>query len=220
MKLIKIILISICIVCSSFKEREKPIGCLKVDIMILADQSASVSGKEQFIHDAVYTFIDKFELSEEGIRIGLITFRNNAKLESHLSYYKDSLKIANNAINLKSAQGSTNLSDALILATQEFIDNGRQGVIKMIILITDGEPDNEEEATQYANLFKSMPGTMIWGIFVKFEYNLKNIGSMYKLNFIYTDGSDYLKSISSPNCFIDTDYNNLVEQVKKLDICL
>jgi uncharacterized protein YegL len=219
---IKLIFISIFALCISFNENEVPVGCLKLDVMILADRSSSVGGKEQFIHDAVYTFIDKFELSEDGIKIGLITFGDLARLESHLSYYKDSLKMATNIISPYSANGSTNLSEALIMATQELVINGRQGVMKIVILITDGEPSNKDTAAEHATFLKSMPGTLIWGIFVK-KMEI-DITSPYMPNFvspyIANYGADYLKSISSPNCFIESDYNNLVEQVKKLDICL
>ena len=218
---IKIIIITIFILCTSFKGNEVPVGCLKLDIIILADQSTSVSGKEQFIHDAVYAFIDKFELAEEGIKVGLITFGNTARLESHLSPYSDSLKIASNVIRPYSANGSTNLSDALTMTMEEMVLNGRVEVMKMIILITDGEPDNRDEVIRYTNLLKTMPGTLIWGIFVKKTENVDySPYIMYAPNYTNNTGADYLKSISSPNCFIESDYNNLVEQVKKLDICL
>lgn len=218
--MIRLIFITIFILSTSFKEREVPIGCLKLDIMILADRSTSVSGKEQFIHDAVYTFIDKFELAEEGIKIGLITFANSARVESHLTSEKDTLKMKCSVISPHSAMGSTNLSHAFELTVEEMVVNGRQGVMKMIILITDGEPDNKAEAAGHASLLKSMPGTLIWGILVtKMEDNSSPF-IMYMPNYVSNYGAEYLKSISSPNCFIESDYNNLVNQVKKLDICL
>ena len=152
----------------------------------------------------------------------MITFADNAKLESYLSYDKDSLFKASNVIKPYSAYGSTNLTDAFLITIEEFVNDGRLGVMRMVILITDGEPSKKNEAAGYASLLKSMPGTLIWGIFVKkVEVDSTNWFNVFTQNYTTNnDGAEYLREISSPNCFIESDYNNLVEQVKKLDICL
>ena len=108
------------------------------------------------------------------------------------------------------------------MATNELLVNGRPGVMKMVIMITDGEPNNRDEAANHATLLKTMPGTLVWGIFVKKVEDDQSLSPyiMYVPNFVNNSGAEYLKSISSPNCFIESDYNNLVDQIKKLDICL
>lgn len=211
--------ILIFVLCSSLNKKENP-SCLQLDILILADLSASVYGQEIFIHDAVNSFVEKFELNENGIRIGLITFTGVATLETSLTSSKDSLQYAVNKITPHSAFGSTNLSAALILALNEFIINGRRDVMKMIILITDGEPDDKIDVEEKTILIKNMPKTMIWGIFVNGGNSSSLLWNMYYTMSNRPNGSEFLKKIVSPNCYVESNYDNLVNELKKLDICL
>src|SRR6185369_13881362 len=74
--------------------------CLKLDIMLIGDMSGSVQGNEQFVYNALSTFASRFELSEEGVKIGAITFDSSPKLISPLTANKQQL--LTNLISIKS----------------------------------------------------------------------------------------------------------------------
>ena len=65
-------------------------GCLHLDIVVLADFSTSIRGKEQFIQTAVNGFTKSFK-DEEDVRIGIITFDDRAKLFSPLTEHPPEL---------------------------------------------------------------------------------------------------------------------------------
>lgn len=225
----KIIAIIVIFLLSSFtmKEDRNDAGCLKADILLLADLSSSIAGYEEFIHDAAYTFIDKFELADNGIRIGFITFSSLAYLHYPLSSDKDSLKLATSILAPRMSGGSTNLSQAFEIATNELSTNGRPDALKMVLVITDGEPNDLDKTIDRATILKQTPGTMIWCIFVSkaalksdpdpSQYWFYGVPSSVSSR---VNGLENLKKIASPNCVIESDYNNLVDQIKKLDICL
>lgn len=225
----KIIAIIVIFLLSSFtmKEDRNDAGCLRADILLLADLSSSIAGYEEFIHDAAYTFIDKFELADNGIRIGFITFSSLAYLHYPLSSDKDSLKLATSILAPRMSGGSTNLSQAFEIATNELSTNGRPDALKMVLVITDGEPDDLDKTIDRATILKQTPGTMIWCIFVSkaalksdpdpSQYWFYGVPSSVSSR---VNGLENLKKIASPNCVIESDYNNLVDQIKKLDICL
>lgn len=199
-------LILILLICSSFKKYEelKIIGCVKLDIMLVADMSQSVSGYEKFIHDAFKSFVDRFELDDNGIRMGLIRFSSDAYLLTELTTDKKNLYSGLETIKPYTADGTTNLTHALYLANNEILENGRVLAGKIIVVITDGDPDDDESAYEAAQVIKSFPGTNICGIYISSPYSDK----------------DFLKLISSEFCYVESNYDNLVKEIQKLDVCL
>ncbi len=182
--------------------------CLKLDIVVVGDLSGSVYGHEPFIGDALQTFISRFDLSEETIKIGVIVFNHNTKVLTHLTSDKDILFQVSNRISNSLADGTTDMSGALMAASNEIEQNGRPGVMKIVILITDGMPDNEDDTKQTATNLKQIMGTSIFGVYMR-----NGPGK--------TGGGDvFLESISSENGYLESNYENLAEQLKKLDICL
>lgn len=196
-----IILILTLLLTSSFNTNDD--GCLQLDIMLVADISSSVNGSENFINEALTAFVTRFDLSEDGIKIGFIKFCSAPFLMNSLTTNKYSLFKSISTIKLESSYGTTNMSGALFLAADELMQYGRPSTKKIVIVISDGEPDRIDETREAALLLKAFGETSICGVFVA-----GNIGK------------DLMKEISSPYCYVESDYNNLVNELKKLDICL
>lgn len=190
---------------SSFSpERKFDGGCLEANIILVADLSGSVEGHEIFIVDALKSFVQRFELSDKGIRIGYIRFATYAVVENHLTGNKLALLNSINKIDTAMTGGFTDLTHALQLTELELSNNARKNVLKIVILISDGDPDEEDTALEHANYIKRMDNVLIYGVYVDSK-----------------DGDkDNMKLYSSRRCFIDTYYEELVFELQKLDICL
>jgi Mg-chelatase subunit ChlD len=189
---------------SSFviEDKKSKDGCVELDIILIADLSASVSGHEEFIHDALVEFVNRFELSENGIRIGLIRFANDASIESELT--SDRIKLLNAINSIGYPNGTTDLTDGLNTALNEFKNNGRPLVGKIAIVISDGDPDDEDSAYNSSILLKEFESTMICGIFI----NAKG------------GHSGFLELISSSTCYMESSYDDLATAIQKMDVCL
>lgn len=184
----------------------KPVenGCIKLDIILVGDISASVQGYETFVADAFDAFVNKFDLADDGIKIGVVTFETHVKVLSHLTTDKDTLKYAVNRIRREGTGTSTNLIDALRTCSKEILSNGRYGVRKIVIVVSDGDADNKDETLAVANDLKVLVGTNICTVLITSG----------------TPRPDFLKAISSESCYVETNYQNLITEINKLDICL
>ncbi|XP_019849170.1 PREDICTED: uncharacterized protein LOC100641243 [Amphimedon queenslandica] len=122
------------------------------DLAILIDESTSISPddfnlEKQFAADLV----QQFPVSQDGTHVSVIRFSNIARTQviSHLGDVTDTatlrqiiLAISNN--DSFNGRGTfTHHKDAMILARQQFNDRGREGASKVVVLITDGVPNDE-----------------------------------------------------------------------------
>ena len=195
-------------------------NCLTMDITILADMSASVQGYEHTVADGIKTFIDRFNLSEAGIRIGVITFSGDTDIHLQLAPTSD-MTVLNQyvqAINTYNAAGGTALSKTLSKAHNMLVSE-RFFATKVIIIISDGDinqmiydkkssayiSDDRELTTKYANLVKNS-NIIISGILINSDWSK-------------TDAA-YLRSLTTPGYYLETNYENLVRELEKLSICL
>ncbi len=169
-------------------------SCLRMDIIVVTDLSQSVSGNQQFIADATQLFVDRFELSEEGVRIGIVGFSSSAWSIAPLTNDKDTLAGSIAKIRRHFPEGSTDLGAGLYLALEQFLNEGRPDYQKVVILISDGDPDSQLYAVMAANQLKDI-GIMILGVLVASP----------------DQNTRFMAEIS--NYYLETDY-------KKLDICL
>lgn len=174
-------------------------SCLEVDVMILADMSASVRGKEHFIADAIDTFVEKQELSENGVRIGLIHFGSTPTLVTEFSDSKYYLRSVAKDIRFTEADGGTDMTAAMYMAINELAKSRKK---RMMIIISDGMTQNRPETLELARHAK-MLGIGICSVLITSE------------NY----DAEFMENISS-NCYVKTSYETLAEEFKKLDICL
>lgn len=173
-----------------------------MDIMILADMSGSVQFYQDFVSEATQAFINRFELSDNGVRIGLVTFSTDAVLVSEVSTNKALLINQAKGITNKEAIGYTNLSSALQIAAVELMNN--RASPKMIIVITDGNPDDINKSRMIAQGLRDLNQITVCGVLVN--------NSIAKGNF--------LNELCTHGCYTETNYSALASELEKMNICL
>lgn len=181
----------------------RPEGCLQLDVLLVGDMSQSVEGRESFVAAAFNSFVSKFELAEDGVKIGAIVFNSRAWIICHLSADKKEVGGNVQALENSTASGNTEMLLALYKCVEEFDRNGRSGVKRVIVMVSDG-------ATQNGNMVKIAAG------------QLKLIGiDICSVTIINTDTDEtFMEQLASPGCYVESYYSNLPEKLKKLDICL
>lgn len=207
----------------------KPInGCLQMDIMLLGDFSSSVYGYEAFVSGALSEFVNQFDLSEDGIKIGAVTFTSTGNLICPLTSNKTLLKNKVDSLQFFRSSGSTNMLSAIKVAVNQFATNGRQDYKKMIIIISDGEPDAEDEVLKLAKEIKETTSIGICGILILMKeeddsstpdiYQVPTYS--YPIGKVNRNGNKTMREISSEFCYVESNYENLIKELKKLDICI
>lgn len=179
------------------------VNCLQMDIMIVGDFSASIHGHERFVNESFIAFANQFDLSENGIKIGIVAFNSDAVLVSPLTSKKDTLL---NGINrwMDNIQiGSTNMHEGMRLAMHQFATNGQILHRKMIIIISDGLPNSVDNVLNYAEAIKN-----------------SNIDICSVLIIAKNNNPEFMKKISTNYCYVESSYENLIYELKKLDICM
>ena len=178
-------------------------SCVKMEIILVGDMSGSVQGKESFITSAFVSFVSKMSMSEDGIRMGVISFNSSATLRSSLTGKKEDVVAALSGGWV--AGHETNLNEALYLAVDEF-SKSRPDATKILILISDGLPDSPAESLLISQQMAAF-GINVFGVFVSTWNDEK--GEAFLQRFV-----------SNPAFYVRSDYEGLVEQLKKLDVCL
>ena len=103
-----------------------------LDVILVTDRSGSMSGTLSDAKTAAKTFVDQLSGQD---KVGLVSFNDCATLDRHLTSDFDDVK---NVIDGYSADGWTNIGDALTEAINELETNGRADSIPVIILLSDG----------------------------------------------------------------------------------
>lgn len=179
-------------------------GCLNIDIMLIGDLSGSVDDKEYFVADAFDAFIDRFDLSNNTIRIGLIIFESDAHLLSSFTTNKKELKKATTYIRDNDLSGTSNLFSAIEVAWFQFTLDGRPDSRKMIIVVSDGDVDEREYTEELIYTMKKQSNIEVCGILVD----------------TYSTRETFMVNISEPYCYVSTGYDMLVNELEKIDICI
>lgn len=197
-------------------------GCLKLDIMVVVDVSSSIpTTRFPAIVNSVLAFANRFELSEEGIKLGIVKFSDGAQLMSPLTTDTNLLLMGIGGI--QPTNGNTDMHAALDIAGNEFLTNGRKGYSKIVVLITDGDPTYKDRAFSSAELLKTGLGVKIFGIFVdnknEIDVDLARMFS-YQGTSGGNGGEKTLEALSSEGCYLKSNYETLLDEIEKLDICL
>jgi len=132
------------------------------DIVLTVDQSYSMvnNGKLRAAQDAAKRFVDKTDLALQ--RVSLVTFYERGEVAVGLTSDAQALFRAIDTIPIRAG---TNVMDAIDVGQQELVANGRPGARPVIVLITDGSPNQpstnpQGSAIRSANAAKAA-GTMI-----------------------------------------------------------
>ena len=176
-------------------------GCKDVDIMLLADYSQSISGHEKWITNAMFSFVDHVDMNNGDVQIGSIAFNNDAEITGELTAQKKKALQGIEYMGNKVGMGVTNLSDALYKAVNEFSERGKEGRRKIVILISDGRPDNEQNVLVIAEQMRLM-NVEIYTILVE------------------ANGSSpqFMQDISTK--YYQSDYEGLAAAINNINLCL
>lgn len=178
-------------------------GCLKADIILVADLSGSIQGNEQFIAHAYEVFVDRFDLWEHGIRIGAFTFSKDVHLVSHLTENKGELLDAIDVIRRNPYGTTTNLTGAMSAVYNEYIDNWRDEARRILILISDGHADERTTFLASIRVLKEKLGVEVCGIYVH----------------TYDGIPKDMEFISESYCYVVSNYEELALILERLNIC-
>src|SRR6476620_4888200 len=131
-------------------------GCLKMDIVLLGDLSGSCQGNEKFIGDAFISIIEKLEMGEENVKIGIVTFNSFANVHSPLTSSKSQALQAAFSVKTTAANYSTAIWVGLDEAQKQLFSEHARNVRKMIVIVTDAQDDNFEMTRKEVNKIKAL----------------------------------------------------------------
>ena len=179
--------------------------CRQIDIILVVDMSGSVYRHEEFVVEAVDAFVNRFNLSNDGIRIGVIVFASevDTKVVSAITGNKDILNSRLDYLRTLNANGTTALANALFITANEFIDSGRPNVHRVVVVLSDGEPDNVNYSHLRALELMQIHNVLMCGILIR------------------TNGiNENFMRLIAPDCYVSVEYEELVTILKQLSICI
>ena len=128
----------------------------EIDIVFVLDSSGSVGESN---YTTMLRFAAEvaggFKFGSEGAQFGSITYATSASLDIKLGQFSNPAAFKNALMQISYKATKTNTAQALMLARQELSDNGRDGVPKAVIIITDGQSDEPIATQQEAALIRS-----------------------------------------------------------------
>jgi len=129
----------------------------KADIVMALDQSASIVTAEaggmpnwdREVLGFARRIAGAFSISNTQIQFGVLKFNQTADIVFNLNRYGDRQSLLNAIEKMKICGGNTNLAIALRTARDMFSPSrgSRPGVHKILILVTDGTANTEEQNT-------------------------------------------------------------------------
>ena len=153
------------------------------DVVFALDTSGSI-WETDFVQqlDFVKAVVKEFPIGEDKVRIGLITFGTKVHHQFHLNKFVSKSSILKAIEHVKYVGGGTHTARAIAHARSIMFkkDNGgREGVAKILVVITDGFSHNTTEAAMEASRARSL-GIKIFSVGVGFgvdDFELKAIAS-------------------------------------------
>lgn len=124
--------------CTPFKPAPSSCGNAPTDIMLIIDRSASMGQANKLVEakNAAKNFIDVVASQSEETRVGLVSFSTDSTLNNKLTTDYGSVK---KNIDTLSAQGFTCQECGITQANQEIAADGRPGIKKVVVMLTDGQ---------------------------------------------------------------------------------
>ena len=151
--------------------------------MLVIDSSSSIGNNnfnilKQFLNDLV----ERYEVGANSTHFGAVRYSTSAAVVVTLGSIKSLNALQTALSTISYISGSTNTAEAIQLAKQQFIINGRPEVPQIMIILTDGESD-DSEATRTAASQSRESGVEIFVVGIGNDVNID------ELNDIATDAS-------------------------------
>jgi hypothetical protein len=122
----------------------------ELEVALVSDVSGSMSQEIGDLQTAAKNFVDNLSSPDEA---AAISFSGNASLDQELTTDYDDVK---DAIDQYSAGGTTNMTAGIETGEDELLGgtNATPGASKVMILLSDGSPNNSSSATSAATIAK------------------------------------------------------------------
>nr|XP_009686259.1 PREDICTED: collagen alpha-6(VI) chain [Struthio camelus australis] len=175
---------------------------MKADIMFLVDSSASI-GNENFLKMKSFMrgLVNKTDVGADRVQIGVVQFSHEPKEEFQLNTYSTKREIFSAIDRISPLQANTLTGEALKFMPKYFqaSSGSRPQVKKILILVTDGEAQDEVKAPATA---LREEGIIIYsvGVFNANKTQLEEISGKREMVF-YVENFDILKQIKSDLIF-------------------
>uniref|UniRef100_A0A8C3IEV9 VWFA domain-containing protein n=1 Tax=Chrysemys picta bellii TaxID=8478 RepID=A0A8C3IEV9_CHRPI len=173
------------------------LGCVdteEADIYFLIDGSGSIYPNDfQDMKVFMNEMISTFQVSANGVRFGVVQYESTPQTEFTISQYNSVKQLKEAVRNIQQLGGGTSTGDALRYMKSLFAKAARDSVPKLLIVITDGE--SQDQVTKAAEELRQ-EGIVIYAIGVKnaVEKELKDIAGTDDRMFFVND-FDSLKLI-------------------------
>nr|KAI8759948.1 collagen alpha-3(VI) chain-like [Biomphalaria glabrata] len=143
---------------------------VKYDVIICVDSSVTI-GLDNFralLKSVLTEYIETWPIGEDAVKVGVIAFSTTLEVISMTG----NLTLLEQKVPLMYYEGrSTNTHLALDQANTMFISNGRTGVPKALILLTDGRARLPDKAFESAQVLRNN-SVSVWAIGVGTKYSL------------------------------------------------
>ncbi|QKY19803.1 VWA domain-containing protein [Halolamina sp. CBA1230] len=122
----------------------------ELEVALVSDTSGSMSQEIGDLKSAANNFVDNLSSPDEA---AAISFSDGASLDQALTTNYQAVK---DAINLYNANGGTDMEDGIAVAENELLNGSAAttGASKVMILLSDGEPTDEDDAEDAADSAK------------------------------------------------------------------
>lgn len=161
------------------------------DLVFVIDSSNSVRRTDfhkplQFVNKIV----DHFQIGENDVRVGVVTFSHKLRLDFHLNQYTTKSSLKNAIRNIPFLGGATDTAKAIRYVREEMFkeeNGGRSYVSHIVVVITDGYSVNKQATAIEAHIARHK-GIIFFaiGIGVPTNNELVMIGNEPTESFVYT----------------------------------
>lgn len=180
--------------------------CTKADVVVLVDVSGSISGNEYQVKEALLASVDILDGFSDNIRLSVITFSDNTEMVAPLTSDSDAYSLSAKKLEIVSQNG-TDMTEAVIRATSYLMNVGRPGARKVIVLVSDGQPNSVDSAHQAIGDAKES-GVIFFSIYISGDYE-------------YTALKKFMLRVASDaGYFFQSSYGSLAKLLRELDPCM
>ena len=147
--------------------------------MILIDGSDSILDSNwREMKNFVRQLVTNFDIGEDAIHVGFAVYSSDVGNKIGLRPFKPKNILQTLSGILQQPKASTNTAVGISYVRNEFVQHGRPGVPKIMIVITDGSSDDPKETARQANLAK-LEGVRVVAVGVgqSFKDELRKIAS-------------------------------------------
>jgi hypothetical protein len=124
-----------------------------LDVMILMDGSGSVGAKGfDFEKEFVHEFVNAFNMGDSSAKIGLILFSYYITIRAQMT--EDQVALLQAVDETEWEAYNTNTAGALGTAMEVLMAGGREGAQSVVVVLTDGMPNDSEATAMMAEKVK------------------------------------------------------------------